>query len=295
MMGITFFDDEQLTYFFKKHSRGIELLSEKEARRDRNSEKGRSSGIQFLMRRDINEPEEGRPSLYAASYSASYSPPILDEYEEQRLLEHVETNFKVGFAEQNEHATTASNLMDFANENRANSYRYYLWFLEKEENQWMDAELFESALQPQTKNLDAANQQIVEVKKQYSQFQIEMKEISSRHNDASLKILHEFENLMASYQALEKKLGATDSILKIRDEIDNLLRRQKSLLSETFSRAETETDKFYRLNLQSRSLLEENTKTPTLQLTTNKFAMRRLEEHKSAIDVTKTLVNKTFE
>ena len=41
--------------------------------------------------------------------------------------------------------------------------------------------------------------------------------------------------------------------------------------------------------------MEENTKTPTSQLTTNKFAMRRLEEHKSAIDVTKTLVNKTFE
>ena len=153
MMGITFFDDEQLAYFFKKHSRGIELLSEKEERRDRNREKGRSSGIQFLMRRDINETEKGRPSLYAASYSASYSPPILDEYEEQRLLEHVETNFKVGFAEQNEHATTASNLMEFANENRANAYRYYLWFLEKDENQWMDAELFESALQPQTKNL----------------------------------------------------------------------------------------------------------------------------------------------
>ena len=52
---------------------------------------------------------------------------------------------------------------------------------------------------------------------------------------------------------------------------------------------------FYQLNMKSRSLAEENAKDPVSQLITNKFAMRRLDEHKSAINVTKTLVNKTFE
>ena len=79
--------------------------------------------------------------------------------------------------------------MEFANDNKADAYRYYLWFLEKEENQWMDAELFERALQSQTEDLEALNRQFIEVEKQYSQFQIEMQKLSSKHNDMSLRLL----------------------------------------------------------------------------------------------------------
>ena len=250
--------------------------------------------IDFLSER-FDEPTDEQRLPPVASYSASYSPPLMDEYEEQLLLEHIESNFKIGFAQQNKHATTASNLMEFANDNKADAYRYYLWFLEKEENQWMDAKLFERALQSQTEDLEALNRQFIEVEKQYSQFQFEMQKLSSKHNDMSLRLLQQFENLMSSYPSLEKKLGVTYAILSIRGDIDELLKKHRELLSETFNRAETETDTFYQLNMKSRSLAEENAKDPVSQLITNKFAMRRLEEHKSAINVTKTLVNKTFE
>ena len=83
--------------------------------------------IDFLSER-FDEPTDEQRLPPVASYSASYSPPLMDEYEEQLLLEHIESNFKIGFAQQNKHATTASNLMEFANDNKADAYRYYLWF-----------------------------------------------------------------------------------------------------------------------------------------------------------------------
>ena len=76
----------------------------------------------------------------------------------------------------------------------------------------------------------------------------------------SLRLLQQFENLMSSYPSLEKNLGVTDAILSIRGDIDELLKNTGELLSETFNRAETETDTFYQLNMKSRSLAEENAK-----------------------------------
>ena len=54
-----------------------------------------------------------------------------------------------------------------------------------------------------------------------------MKKLSSKHNDMSLRLFQQFENLMSSYPSLEKKLGVTDAILSIRGDTDELLKTRE--------------------------------------------------------------------
>jgi hypothetical protein len=310
-MGITFFEDDELITFAQSAMRGVILQDD--APRPRVSR-----SISMLMSTEDQTPHPTRArSSKTRSKSMKESVDFLkqqafresSQQEEPKpaLIKHIHDSFQIGFEAKKTRSLSQSNIMNFANDNSTELYRYFRYFLEREENSWMDAELFEKALIGWVSPSNLQTEALERLEKAYSSFNAETNHLSHSYNERAHQVNRRFESEFAQLEDLiakqNKSTGrqSTDEIANLLKSIDvelpELLNEQQTILREVIDRNQIAAKKF-------KSYLSETSKTIMEQskideekhsLQNNTFALRRIQEHAKSISTAKQAVRKAFD
>ena len=310
-MGITFFEDNELITFAQNAMRGVILQDD--APRPRVSR-----NISMLMSTEDQTPRStSARSSKTRSKSMKESVDFLKqqvfrESSQQQepkpaLIKHIHESFKIGFDAKKTRSLSQSNIMNFANDNSTELYRYFRYFLEREENSWMDAELFEKALIGWVSPSNLQTEALERLEKAYSSFNAETNHLSHSYNESAHQINRRFESEFEQLEYLitkqNKSTGrqSTDEIANLLKSIDvelpELLNEQQEILREVIDRNQIAAEKF-------KSYLSETSKTIMEQskideekhsLQNNTFALRRIQEHAKSISTAKQAVRKAFD
>ena len=310
-MGITFFEDNELITFAQNAMRGVILQDD--APRPRVSR-----NISMLMSTEDQTPRStSARSSKTRSKSMKESVDFLkqqafresSQQEEPKpaLIKHIHDSFQIGFEAKKTRSLSQSNIMNFANDNSTELYRYFRYFLEREENSWMDAELFEKALIGWVSPSNLQTEALERLEKAYSSFNAETNHLSHSYNERAHQINRRFESEFAQLEDLiakqNKSTGrqSTDEIANLLKSIDvelpELLNEQQAILRDVIDRNQIAAEKF-------KSYLSETSKTIMEQskideekhsLQNNTFALRRIQEHAKSISTAKQAVRKAFD
>ena len=310
-MGITFFEDNELITFAQSAMRGVILQDD--APRPRVSR-----NISMLMSTEDQTPHPtSARSSKTQSKSMKESVDFLkqqafresSQQEEPKpaLIKHIHDSFQIGFEAKKTRSLSQSNIMNFANDNSTELYRYFRYFLEREENSWMDAELFEKALIGWVSPSNLQTEALERLEKAYSSFNAETNHLSHSYNERAHQINRRFESEFEQLEDLitkqNKSTGrqSTDEIANLLKSIDvelpELLNEQQEILREVIDRNQIAAEKF-------KSYLSETSKTIMEQskideekhsLQNNTFALRRIQEHAKSISTAKQAVRKAFD
>ena len=310
-MGITFFEDNELITFAQNAMRGVILQDD--APRPRVSR-----NMSMLMSTEDQTPRStSARSSKTRSKSMKESVDFLKqqvfrESSQQQepkpaLIRHIHDSFQIGFEAKKTHSLSQSNIMNFANDNSTELYRYFRYFLEREENSWMDAELFEKALIGWVPPSNLKTEALERLEKAYASFNAETNHLSHRYNERAHQINRRFESEFEQLEDLITKQNkptgrqSTDEIANLLKSIDvelpELLNEQQEILREVIDRNQIAAEKF-------KSYLSETSKTIMEQskideekhsLQNNTFALRRIQEHAKSISTAKQAVRKAFD
>ena len=310
-MGITFFEDNELITFAQSVMKGVILQDETPRPRV-------SRNISMLMSTEDQTPRStSARSSKTRSKSMKESVDFLKqqvfrESSQQQepkpaLIKHIHDSFQIGFGAKKTRSLSQSNIMNFANDNSTELYRYFRYFLEREENSWMDAELFEKALIGWVSPSNLQTEALERLEKAYSSFNAETNHLSHSYNESAHQINRRFESEFEQLEYLitkqNKSTGrqSTDEIANLLKSIDvelpELLNEQQAILREVIDRNQIAAEKF-------KSYLSETSKTIMEQskideekhsLQNNTFALRRIQEHAKSISIAKQAVRKAFD
>ena len=310
-MGITFFEDNELITFAQSTMRGVILQDD--APRPRVSR-----NISMLLSSEDQTPlPKSAKSSKTLSMSMKESVDFLKqqafrESSQQKepkpaLIKHIHDSFQIGFGAKKTRSLSQSNIMNFANDDSTELYRYFRYFLEREENSWMDAELFEKALLGWVSPSNLQTEALERLQNSYDNFNAETNQLSHRYNERAHQINRRFENEFEQLEGLianhDKSTSSqsTDVIANLLTRIDVelplLLDEQQAILREVIDRNQIAAEKF-------KSYLSETSKTIIEQskidedkhsLQNNTFALRRIQEHAKSISTTKQAVRKAFD
>ena len=310
-MGITFFEDNELITFAQSAMRGVILQDD--APRPRVSR-----NISMLLSTEDQKP---RPKSAKSSKTPSMSMKESVDFLKQQafressqqkepkpaLIKHIHDSFQIGFGAKKTRSLSQSNIMNFANDNSTELYRYFRYFLEREENSWMDAELFEKALIGWVPPSNLKTEALERLEKAYSSFNAETNHLSHSYNERAHQINRRFESEFEQLEDLitkqNKSTGRQSAdeianlLTSINIELPELLNEQQAILREVIDRNQIAAEKF-------KSYLSETSKTIMEQskideekhsLQNNTFALRRIQEHAKSISTAKQAVRKAFD
>lgn len=289
-MGITFIEDDELLRFVEREMDGVYLSDERPP-----------------------EPTRFDTSLneFNISYSASIRSENLEDIEERyerqsRVSDHIEAQFLIGFSDDSENLAH-SNAMSFANDNSVNFYRYYRSFLERDENAWIDAELFEKALAGWTSSDNLQVEALERLQTAYTNFKAETDHLSHEYNQRVYDINNRFEDQFEQLkQLIENPSSVYDekSSAKLEEAINSmnknmpmLFDEQRTALANVIGRNEKAKEKLqsYFQNITKTILQEALQKGVDNHLEKNLFAIRRIKEHAESISLAKQAVKKAFD
>lgn len=288
-MGVTFFEDNELITSVQSIMKGVILQDElPRPRVSKNMSMSMKESVDFLKQQAFSESshqEEPQPAL----------------------IKHIQESFQIGFEAKKTWSLSQSNIMNFANDDSTELYRYFRYFLEREENSWMDAELFEKALIGWVSPSNLQTEALERLQNSYDNFNAETNQLSHRYNERAHQINRRFENEFEQLEGLianhDKSTSnqSTDVIANLLSRIDVelplLLDEQQAILREVIDRNQIAAEKF-------KSYLSETSKTIIEQskidedkhsLQNNTFALRRIQEHAKSISTAKQAVRKAFD
>lgn len=288
-MGVTFFEDNELITSVQSIMKGVILQDElPRPRVSKNMSMSMKESVNFLKQQAFSESshqEEPKPAL----------------------IKHIQESFQIGFEAKKTWSLSQSNIMNFANDDSTELYRYFRYFLEREENSWMDAELFEKALIGWVSPSNLQTEALERLQNSYDNFNAETNQLSHRYNERAHQINRRFENEFEQLEGLianhDKSTSnqSTDVIANLLSRIDVelplLLDEQQAILREVIDRNQIAAEKF-------KSYLSETSKTIIEQskidedkhsLQNNTFALRRIQEHAKSISTAKQAVRKAFD
>jgi hypothetical protein len=311
MMGITFFEDNELITFAQSVMKGVILQDETPRPRV-------SRNMSMLMSKEDQKP---RPTSARSSKTLSMSMKESVDFLKQgafrkssqqeepkpALITHIHESFQIGFEAKKTRSLSQSNIMNFANDNSTELYRYFRYFLEREENSWMDAELFEKALIGWMSPSNLKTEALERLEKAYASFNAETNHLSHDYNERTYQINQsfelKFEQLISHIYEQKKSAGRQSAdeianlLTSINFELPHLLDEQHAILREVIDRNQIAAEKF-------KSYLSETSKTIMDQskidedkhsLQNNTFALRRIQEHAESISTAKQAVKKAFD
>ena len=310
-MGITFFEDDELITFAQSAMRGVILQDD--APRPRVSR-----NISMLMSSEDRTPQPTRArSSKTRSKSMKESVDFLkqqafresSQQEEPKpaLIKHIHDSFQIGFEAKKTRSLSQSNIMNFANDNSTELYRYFRYFLEREENSWMDAELFEKALIGWVSPSNLQTEALERLEKAYSSFNAETNHLSYSYNERAHQINARFESELVQLEDLIAKQNKStgrqskDEIANLLTSIDvelpELLNEQQAILREVIDRNRIAAEKFKSYLSETSKTIMEHSKIDEEKhsLQNNTFALRRIQEHAKSISIAKQAVRKAFD
>ncbi|MDB2468662.1 hypothetical protein N9X39_01150 [Alphaproteobacteria bacterium] len=310
-MGITFFEDDELITFAQSAMRGVSLQDD--APRPRVSR-----NISMLMSTEDQTPHPtSARSSKTRSKSMKESVDFLkqqafresSQQEEPKpaLIKHIHDSFQIGFEAKKTRSLSQSNIMNFANDNSTELYRYFRYFLEREENSWMDAELFEKALIGWVSPSNLQTEALERLEKAYSSFNAETNHLSHSYNERAHQINRRFESEFRQLEDLIAKQNkstvrqSTDEIANLLTSIDvelpELLNEQQAILREVIDRNRIAAEKFKSYLSETSETIMEQSKIDEEKhsLQNNTFALRRIQEHAKSISIAKQAVRKAFD
>jgi hypothetical protein len=136
MMGITFFEDNELITFAQSVMKGVILQDETPRPRV-------SRNISMLMSKE-NQTPRPRSAMSSKTLRMSMKESVnflkqqafreSSQTEEPKpaLIKHIHESFKIGFDAKKTRSLSQSNIMNFANDNSTELYRYFRYFLVRE-------------------------------------------------------------------------------------------------------------------------------------------------------------------
>ncbi|MDC0493861.1 hypothetical protein OAO72_06170 [Alphaproteobacteria bacterium] len=310
-MGITFFEDNELITFAQSAMRGVILQDDAPRPRvNRN--------ISMLLSTEDQKP---RPKSVKSSKTSSMSMKESVDFLKQgafresshqkepkpALIKHIHDSFQIGFGAKKTRSLSQSNIMNFANDNSTELYRYFRYFLEREENSWMDAELFEKALIGWVSPSNLQTEALERLEKAYASFNAETNHLSHNYNERTHQINRSFElnfEQLKSHIYEQNKYTSRQSadeienlLTSINFELPELLDEQQAILREVINRNQIAAEKFKSyLSETSKTLIEQSKiDEDKHSLQNNAFALRRIQEHAKSISTAKQAVRKAFD
>ena len=286
-MGVTFFEDNELITSAQSIMKGV-ILQDELPRPRVSKNMSMKESLNFLKQQAFSESshqEEPKPAL----------------------IKHIQESFQIGFEAKKTWSLSQSNIMNFANDDSTELYRYFRYFLEREENSWMDAELFEKALIGWVSPSNLQTEALERLQNSYDNFNAETNQLSHRYNERAHQINRRFENEFEQLEGLianhDKSTSnqLTDVIANLLSRIDVelplLLDEQQAILREVIDRNQIAAEKFKSyLSETSKTIMEQsNIDEEKHSLQNNTFALRRIQEHAKSISTAKQAVRKAFD